>query len=282
MSHYLVGMKFTLLGSGAVRNNPRRAGPSQVLTLADNDAAPVWMFDCGRAACLRLAQQGIAAETVDRLFLTHLHFDHVVDVPYFVYVGWNNSRQNSLRIYGPVGTAHFVRHLIRPPFQDDIASRLGHGKSEFGLDPEVIEIPAAGHVVEESGCTVSATFTGHGGITTLCYRVEDGTRRVVISGDGLPGEDFEDFARDADLMVYECSGTAEFLAQQPWGTWHITPEALGQLATRCGVKRLMIKHLVIEDITGDLHAVHDMGERIRTQFSGEVMVGEDGMTVDLF
>lgn len=276
-------MKFTLLGSGAVRNNPRRAGPSQILQFARQDGAGrvEWMFDCGRAACLRLAQQDIAAETVDRLFLTHLHFDHVVDVPYFVYVGWNNGRRNRLRIYGPVGTAHFIDHLIRPPFRDDIASRLGHGKSEYGLDPEVVEIPRAGPVLDEDGCRVSATFTDHGGITTLCYRVEGEGRRVIISGDGLPQEDFEDFARGADLMVYECSGTAEFLAQQPWGTWHITPEALGELATRCGVQRLMIKHLVMEDITGDLGAVDDMGERIRGHFDGEVMVGADGMAVDL-
>ena len=276
-------MKFTLLGSGAVRNNPRRAGPSQILQFARQDGAGrvEWMFDCGRAACLRLAQQDIAAETVDRLFLTHLHFDHVVDVPYFVYVGWNNGRRNRLRIYGPVGTAHFIDHLIRQPFRDDIASRLGHGKSEFGLDPEVVEIPQAGPVLDEDGCRVSATFTDHGGITTLCYRVEGEGRRVIISGDGLPQEDFEDFARGADLMVYECSGTAEFLAQQPWGTWHITPEALGELATRCGVQRLMIKHLVMEDITGDLGAVDDMGERIRGHFDGEVMVGADGMAVDL-
>ncbi len=277
-------MKFTLLGSGAVRNNPRRAGPGQILQLADGGAGgdpPVWMFDCGRAACMRLAQQGVAAESVDRLFLTHLHFDHVVDVPYFVYVGWNNSRRSPLRIYGPTGTAHFIEHLIRPPFRDDIASRLGHGKSEFGLDPEVVEIPAAGTVLQEDGCTLSATFTNHGGITTLCYRVESAHRRVIISGDGLPQDDFEDFARGADLMVYECSGTQDFLQQQPWGTWHITPEALGALATRCQVRRLMIKHLVMEDITGDLTAVDDMGTRIRQHFDGEVFVGADGMTVDL-
>ncbi|HJP29791.1 MAG: MBL fold metallo-hydrolase [Candidatus Latescibacteria bacterium] len=276
-------MRFTLLGSGAVRNNPRRAGPSQILQFKghNGEASRTWMFDCGRSACLRLAQQEVAAENVDRLFLTHLHFDHVVDVPYFVYVGWNNGRRNPLRIYGPVGTAHFIEHLIRPPFRDDINSRLGHGKKEFGLDPEVVEIDSAGDVLHEEGCVLSAVFTDHGGITTLCYRVEAEQQRVIISGDGLPQEGFEEFAHGADLMVYECSGTAEFLAQQPWGTWHITPEALGALASRCAVRRLMIKHLVIEDITGELDAVNDMGERIRVHFDGEVIVGADGSGVDL-
>ena len=83
-------MRFTLLGSGAVRNNPRRAGPSQIVHVGEQRL----LFDCGRGACLRLAQEDEKVEEIDRLFLTHLHFDHIVDVPYFVFVGWNNSRQN--------------------------------------------------------------------------------------------------------------------------------------------------------------------------------------------
>ena len=122
-------MRFTLLGSGAVRNNPRRAGPSQIVHVGEQRL----LFDCGRGACLRLAQEDEKVEEIDRLFLTHLHFDHIVDVPYFVFVGWNNSRQNQLRITGPRGTASFLERLIRPPFEQDIASRLGHGKSEFGV-----------------------------------------------------------------------------------------------------------------------------------------------------
>ena len=37
-------MRFVLLGSGAVRNNPRRAGPSQILQIGER----VLMFDCTR------------------------------------------------------------------------------------------------------------------------------------------------------------------------------------------------------------------------------------------
>ena len=47
------------------------------------------------------------------------------------------------------------------------------------------------------------------------------------------------------------------------------------------MKRVMIKHLVIEDITGDLQAVDRMGDQIREGYDGEVMVGEDLLTVDL-
>ena len=186
-----------------------------------------------------------------------------------------------MRLYGPEGTEHFASRIIRPPFQQDIASRVGHGKSESGLDPEVIEVKEASLFLQEEGYSVSAAFTAHGGMPSLAYRVDTGGRRIVITGDGTPGEDFLDYSRDADLMVCECSGTAEFLAQQPWGAWHLTPEGLGELAAAAGVKRLVIKHLVMEDITGDRTAAHRMAETIRDHFGGEVMVGEDGLEVDL-
>ena len=48
-------LRFVLLGSGAVRSNPRRTGPSQILCIGDR----VLMFGCGRAAGMRLRQAGV-------------------------------------------------------------------------------------------------------------------------------------------------------------------------------------------------------------------------------
>ncbi|MDA0745558.1 MAG: MBL fold metallo-hydrolase [bacterium] len=272
-----MGLQYVMLGSGAVRDNPRRGGPAQILKVGDE----ILMFDCGRSASTNLARAGVGCETVDRLFLTHLHFDHIVDVAYLVYVGWVKVRKNRLKIYGPVGTKHFVEHLIRPPFQQDIESRLHHGKDLEPLDPEVIEVEGEGVFLEEDGYQISVTFTDHGFIPTLVYRVDTKDHRVVITGDGTPDENFTTFCKGADLLSIECSGTPEFLATQPWGTWHITPADIARIATEAGVKRVMIKHLVIEDITGDRTTPYLMAEQIREGYSGEVMVAEDGMVVEI-
>lgn len=269
-------MSFVMLGSGAVRNNQRRGGPAQVLKI-DNR---VLMFDCGRYSCTNLARVGIKVETVDRLFLTHLHFDHIINVPYFVLLGWNNGRKNQLRIFGPEGTRQFVTRSIRPPFEQDISTRLGHGKDPFGLDPEVVEIREEGEFFAEEAYSISALFVKHAGdMPTFTYRVDAGDRRVVITGDGLPDPRLTEFCRDADLLVSECSGTREFLAQYPWGSWHTTPETLASMASEAGVKRVMMKHFVIEDITGDLTAANRMADQIRQAYDGEVIVGEDGLEV---
>ena len=270
-------MQFMMLGSGAVRDNPRRAGPSQALQVGDE----TWLFDCGRSASTNLARAGIGCETVDRLFLTHLHFDHLVDFPYLVYVGWVKERRSKLEVFGPQGTRDFVERIIRPPFEQDIESRLGHGKDIEPLDPNVQEVEVEGEFLSAGDVQVSATFAKHAGMPTIIYRVDCGGRRVVITGDGVPGDGFIEYCKDADLLAIECSGTAEFLKEQAWGAWHITPPEIARIATEAGVRRVMIKHLVMEDITGDRAAPHRMADQIREGYQGEVIVGEDLLRIDL-
>ena len=122
----MAGMTFVMLGSGAVRDNPYRGGPAQMLRIGDE----VLMFDCGRSASTNLARSGVGCEEVDRLFLTHLHFDHIVDVPYLVFVGWVKVRSRRLKIYGPVGTAEFrgANHpaALSTGHQQPVESRKGH------------------------------------------------------------------------------------------------------------------------------------------------------------
>ncbi len=122
-------------------------------------------------------------------------------------------------------------------------------------------------------------FTDHAAMPSLAYRVDIGDARVVITGDGLPSPALTEFCRDADLLVSECSGTAEFLAAQPWGGWHTNPETLAALASEADVRHVVLKHLVMEDITGDLTAAERMADDIRRRYDGQVSVGVDGMEV---
>lgn len=45
------------------------------------------LFDCGRGATLRLAQVGAPLGSISRLFLTHLHSDHVIQIPDLLLTG---------------------------------------------------------------------------------------------------------------------------------------------------------------------------------------------------
>jgi metal-dependent hydrolase (beta-lactamase superfamily II) len=63
----------TLLGTGYPTPRIDRLGPSTLVEVGDQRL----LFDCGRAATIRLTQLGIRLSSVQDVFLTHLHSDHV-------------------------------------------------------------------------------------------------------------------------------------------------------------------------------------------------------------
>lgn len=271
-------VSFQLLGSGAVRTNPERMGPAQIVKVGGR----VLMFDCGRNAGTQLAKAGILPHTVDRLIYTHLHFDHTADSVYFIFVGWVYARKNVLKIWGPKGTKNYVEKLVRPPHEVDITSRLGHDKPEFGLDPEVTDIEPGRVFLKEDGYQVSALQIPHGNILALAYKIEtDDGKKIVVCGDGQPTPKFVEWTKGADLVAIECSGTKEFLATQPWGSWHATPPEIAKYGNDAQVKRLVTKHFVMEDIAGDKNAAEKMSATIRETYKGEVHTGRDLLEIKL-
>lgn len=268
---------FTMIGSGAVRVNVDRAGPSQLLQTEGN----LMLFDCGRCAVHNIERFGYKVHEIGQVFLTHLHFDHVCDLAYFMLLSWNNGRKTPLQIYGPPGLEHFLQHALWKAYEQDIFSRTGHGKSLNGLTCEVNEI-ADGEIAFESGeIRVASMRTEHGGIDNFNYRLDTPADRVVITSDTQYSDRLVSFCRDATLLVCECSGTKAFLAQKPWGHWHMTPETVAELASRSGVKKVVIKHLVIEDFYKEPGIAEKMAGTISERFNGRVMVGMDGMQIVL-
>ncbi|MBN1543654.1 MBL fold metallo-hydrolase [candidate division KSB1 bacterium] len=277
MSESTGAMGLTLIGTGAVRVNSRRGGPATVVQVGGK----TWLFDCGRNAVHQLDRFGFPVESIGTVFISHLHFDHVCDLAHLILLGWNNSRQQELQLIGPVGLADMLRHQVDEGYAHDIASRLAHGKSDAGLRRQVREFSRAGICLQTSDTQVSVLPTPHAGLVNLNYRIDRGNKRLVITSDTTPVPELIDFCRHADLLVCECSGTAEFLARQPWGSWHMNPDTVANLAQEAQVKRVIIKHLVIENFDPDPDVAEKMADRIRQGFDGDVRVGEDGMALSL-
>jgi ribonuclease BN (tRNA processing enzyme) len=78
-------LRVVLLGTGmGPRVSLEQFGPS---TRVEAGGVRL-LFDCGRGATIRLAQLGVPVASVSRLFLTHLHSDHVVQIPDLLLTGW--------------------------------------------------------------------------------------------------------------------------------------------------------------------------------------------------
>ena len=77
-------MKLVLLGTGTPAPSRRRMGAGHLVDLG----RAVIVFDHGPGAHQRLIEAGYRAQDVTHLFLTHHHYDHILDVPRLILTRW--------------------------------------------------------------------------------------------------------------------------------------------------------------------------------------------------
>jgi ribonuclease Z len=70
-----------------------------------------WIFDCGEATQHQLQRSSLVRKmTISRIFITHLHGDHVLGLPGMVTsLNGDGMAGRMVEIYGPVGTQDFLQ-----------------------------------------------------------------------------------------------------------------------------------------------------------------------------
>jgi ribonuclease Z len=204
-------IKVTLLGTGAgpvVRLN--RYGPSTLVQAGSETL----LFDCGRGVLLRATEAGIPVESISKLFLTHLHSDHIVEIPDLYLTPWASRvpRKVPLEIWGPTGTRDMMEHLEKA-FAFDIHIRRDVDEK---FSPEGIKVSAhdieQGTVYERNGVKVTAFLVDHGQVKpAFGYRVDYAGHSVAISGDTKPSDNLVQFSKGVDLLIHETLDPERFL-----------------------------------------------------------------------
>jgi ribonuclease Z len=274
-----------LTGTGTPGPIPGRAGAG---TLVRAGQVAV-QFDAGRATVLRLAEAGTHPGRLDALFLTHVHSDHVQDVPDVTMTRWIYNKHGEdagpLPIVAPQGpAARFVRRMLAP-FDDDIAARMAHvdatpprfDLTAFPVKPE----PQRVWQSTDGTVTVDAVQVHHEPVTAaVAYRVAAPDGVVVISGDTIVCDEVAQICSGADVLVHEaCRATA--LASQVAGTpfetifsYHADTVALGALAEKAGVRHLVLTHLIPPPADAASAALFEADVR-HGGYHGQVTVGQD-------
>jgi len=102
-------MRVVALGTGMPSARPKQAAACFLVELGNGDK---FLFDLGSGCHERLAAQKIPYDYLDKVFIGHLHVDHMGDLPTFWLGGTTMNRLTPLRIWGPsggtpeLGTAH--------------------------------------------------------------------------------------------------------------------------------------------------------------------------------
>jgi hypothetical protein len=157
------------------------------------------LFDCGRGATIRLTQLGIPIASVHKVFLTHLHSDHVIALPdlFLTAPAGFTGRKVPLEVWGPGGTHDMMEHMQRA-FAFDIHVRRDEERwPKDGLSVISHDIEQ-GTVFENDGLKITAFLVDHGPVKpAFGYRVDYRGHSVALSGDTRPSENLIKHAQGA-------------------------------------------------------------------------------------
>lgn len=215
------------------------------------------LLDAGPCTLARLLHQGITYTDIDRLFCTHLHPDHSVDIACMLFAMRNAEprREKPLQIYGPPGLREFYEGL------NQVYNNSLEPKS-YELD--LIELWDAEAMFDS--WRVRASPMSHM-VPAVGYRLEfsDG-KALVYSGDTDYCENIVRLAVGADILVLECSFPDDLRVEG-----HLVPSLCARIARESGCKTLVLSHFYPQ------WEGRDILEECRRFYDGKLILAEDGM-----
>lgn len=287
-----VAMEVVLLGTGSPMYNAARCGAGYVVIAGETQV----VVDLGWGASRRINAAGLAHASVGHLCLTHMHSDHITDIPDFLMQRWTGGATGPLQVYGPVGTRETVT-AFQAGLRLDVEYRIAHHgedklpRSGFKLD--VSELPASAAVtnVATIGDLVIESFeVDHFPVVpALGFRFTRHGRSLVFSGDTGKCDSLVEASRDADMLVCEAMNRgmwdgligvvrtrnergAAILSDVP--SYHATTIEVAEMARDAGVRHLVLSHL-LPMVPNEGPGLDAFTAGMSDIYSGKITVGSD-------
>lgn len=304
-------MDFVLLGTGAGVPAKARNVTSIALQLLE-ERGTVWLFDCGEATQHQILKTAVKPRKVEKIFITHLHGDHIFGLPGFLSSRSFQGGVDKLTVYGPQGIEAFIM------------TSLQVSGTHLKYPLEIIEIEE-GEVFEDEQFTVTAMSLDHG-IYSIGYRIVEKDRpgsllvdrlrsegvkpgplfkalkngQTVSLDDGrvLNGADYLSapqkgriitilgdtrmcsnaliLAESADYLVHEATFSAEE-AEMASAYYHSTTVQAAETALKAGAKHLILTHISSRYTSEDAERLKEESKAI---FPNTIM-GEDLMVIKI-
>ena len=270
-------MEFHFLGTGAGVPSLQRNVSSLAIRFLQ-ERGTQWLIDCGEATQHQLMKSAISPSRIDRVFITHLHGDHIYGLPGFLGTRSFQGASSPLTIYGPAGLESFIH------------AALSVSRTQLRYELDIVEVHH-GLTIDAGFATVTVCQLQHT-IDSYAYRLdennkpgelhveklrslnippgpiyqrikqgemvslEDGRaingadfigspkkgRVVVIAGDTQPIPEMVEFAKHADLLIHEATFRSGLEANaHEFG--HSTIADAASIAKEAQVNQLILTHI---------------------------------------
>lgn len=278
-------LRVTVLGSG----NPwptRAQASASVLVEVGNPERDLFVFDLGTGALANFASLRLPVNALNKVFLSHLHADHMGDLltlsGSFSKVG---RADGPVYVWGPsgteprLGTRHFCEAL-----EEALAWDTAAGKGP--INPESMRIVATESdfsqtqvVYAKNGVTVTQFPVVHCISGAVGYRLDFAGLSFGFSGDARPCWPLVRACQGVDLLIHECFPPAAALAAASGlsleratialNAAHTSPKAAGKVFSLvkprlAGLWHTLLSPQVVSMLFSELSEVYD-GPVVQTQ-----------------
>ncbi len=286
-------MKITLLGTGTPAPSLARQSSGYLIQVGDD----VIVMDHGPGTQHRLLEAGRHPTDVTHAFLSHMHYDHIMDYPRLLLQRWDMGAGKipELKVFGPRPLARITEQFIgeNGAFALDIESRVSHRASQdvfvsrggvlprLKPKPDITEV-APGDTVEGDAWRVTVGEASHFQPIMECvgYRLEDEDGILVYSGDsgGVP-ESMIDLAKDCDVLIHMCHFATGMEPSDGYRQACGNHMDVAEVARRANAKTVVLTHFIpMLDGPGVMERLVD---EMRSVFDGNIVIGRDLMEVPL-
>ena len=166
----------------------------------------LYIVDSGAGSTSRVMQGRLPLNRLQGVLITHLHSDHIAEIPELNLNSWIAGRPLPLRVYGPRGIRRLVSALNRAYEADRSYRVLHHG--EDLLPPALGELGAErvepGVIIEDGDLIISAYRAEHDPVKPAYgYRFDYRGRSIVVSGDSNVTDETHRISRNLDLLLHD-------------------------------------------------------------------------------
>ena len=279
-----------------------RKDRAQTANLLIVNGAP-YLIDAGDGVTRRIVQAGANFRDIGTIFMTHNHSDHMAGLATLLVAEWEYNRREPIKVYGPPGTERVVKGAI-DYMTVNAEIRTTEGKTTPMSKLFVGQDVGTGTIYQDDNVKVTAVENTHYNIPedspyfgkhkSYSYRFETPDRVVVFTGDTGPSDAVTALAKGADLLLSEVASAEEIKQRRiKSGDWqkmtpaqqeatmrhltteHLTPEAVGKLASAAGVKTVVLTHMPSSGKDNDDYKRY--ADEVSQYYSGRVLVANDLM-----